>query len=489
MTTPPGAPTLAGPTLPMLLDAGLLPEGTADALVAELGALLRRADDATSLVAASIPIARVDPIAVYRVFAGTASPPSLWLQPSHGRAFVGAGETLRFELEGAGRFATAAASWAQVAASAVVGGSAFPVARGPVLLGGATFAPGTSTDSVWEGFERGRLVVPRVLVELSGDRAVLTATVAGHESPRIAVAEVRTLAERLERSGAGIASEGRPARLRALERIPDRRAWSSSVARSAGAVGRGRIDKVVLARRVDLVADVALDVPAILRRLEESAAGSTILAFERPGGRTFLAATPERLAETHGRTFHTVALAGTRGRGGDADEDDRLAAELLASEKDREEHHVVVAMLRETLRPLASEVRIAPRPHVVRLRTVQHLATEVSGTLRDDTNLLALVEALHPTPAVGGWPRDLALELLDEQEHLDRGWYAGPAGWLGLDGDGEFVVAIRSGVVAGTGASLFAGCGIVGDSEPDREWEESELKLRALGAALGRIEE
>ncbi|HET7727615.1 MAG TPA: isochorismate synthase [Candidatus Limnocylindrales bacterium] len=479
---------LSLPTGRTLLDAGLLPEGTADALVVELGALLRRAGPAAALVAASIPIARVDPIAVYRAFAGTDSPPSLWLQPSRTRAFVGAGEALRLDLDGAGRFEAAAATWSALAAQAVVGGSAFPVAKGPVLLGGATFAPGPSSEAVWSGFELGRLVVPRLLVELAGDRAVLTGTVAHDEQHEAAVAEVRALARRLEQPILGITPEGPRARMRVVERIPDRRGWSSSVARSAGAVGRGRIDKVVLARRVDLVADVPLDVPTILRRLEESAAGSTILAFERPGGRTFIAATPERLAETHGRTFHTIALAGTRARGDDGGEDDRLATELLASEKDREEHQVVVAMLRETLRPLATEVRIALRPHVVRLRTVQHLATEVSGTLRDGTNLLALVEALHPTPAVGGWPRELALDLLGEQEHLDRGWYAGPAGWLGLDGDGEFVVAIRSGVVAGTSASLFAGCGIVGDSEPDREWEESELKLRALGAALGRIE-
>lgn len=471
------------------LDAGLLPEGTADALVAELRALLGRSGGSAPLVAASIPITRPDPIAVYRAFAGTHSPPSLWLQPSRERAFVGAGEALRFELEGARRFETPSASWAAIAARAVAGGSALPVARGPVLLGGATFAPDPSSDPVWDGFERGRLAVPRLLVELTGDRAVLTATVAGGDEEEAAVAEAQALVGRLERSSVGITHSGPLARLQTVQRIPDRRGWSSSVARSAGAVGRGRIDKVVLARRVDLEADVPLDVPGILRRLEESAAGSTILAFERPGGRTFVAATPERLAEAHGRTFHTIALAGTRGRGLDDAEDDRLAAELLASEKDREEHQVVVAMLRETLRPLATEVRFAARPHVVRLRTVQHLATEVSGTLREDSNLLALVEALHPTPAVGGWPRDLALELLAEQEQLDRGWYAGPAGWLGLDGDGEFVVAIRSGILAGTRASLFAGCGIVADSEPDAEWDEGELKLTALASAIGRMDQ
>ena len=145
----------------------------------------------------------------------------------------------------------------------------------------------------------------------------------------------------------------------------------------------------------------------------------------------------------------------------------------------------MVDMLRETLVPVAATLEIERMPHIVRLPTVQHLATDVSGVLRDDRSVLDLVERLHPTPAVGGWPRAAALELLDEQEHLDRGWYAGPVGWLDAHGDGEFVVAIRSGVVEGARASLFVGCGIVGDSEPDREWAESDMKLQSLASVLG----
>jgi isochorismate synthase EntC len=123
----------------------------------------------------------------------------------------------------------------------------------------------------------------------------------------------------------------------------------------------------------------------------------------------------------------------------------------------------------------------------VRLPTVQHLATEVTGRLPAGGGLLGLVGRLHPTPAVGGWPREAALAYIEAEEDLDRGWYAGPVGWVDLRGDGEFVVGIRSGVVSGSRASLFAGCGIVADSEPDREWEESEWKLRALATGLGRI--
>jgi len=463
---------------------GLLPEGTAAALEATLRDALERSDArAPRLVTASIPIARVDPIAVYRAFSGSSTPPTLWLQPSAGRAFVGVDEAIAFEVHGAAGLAQAGARWSELLARAALSRA------GPVLLGGATFAPRPSADPVWRGFETGRLAVPRLLLGLHGDRTVLTGTVVADAlASGDPVAGVRPLVEHLERTGAELARIASPQPLRVLRRVPDRAAWSISVARSAGAVGRGRIDKVVLARRVDLAGEEPLDVPFILRRLEETAPASTIFAIERPGGRTFLGATPERLVETQGRHFRTIALAGTRGRGRDADEDDRLGTDLLASEKDREEHQVVVTMLRETLRPLVDDLQIAARPHLVRHRTVQHLATEVAGTLRPGSNLLALAGALHPTPAVGGWPTDLALELLAEQEQLDRGWYAGPVGWLAADGDGEFAVAIRSGVVAGREASLFAGCGIVADSEPDREWEESELKLRALGAALGWIE-
>ena len=206
----------------------------------------------------------------------------------------------------------------------------------------------------------------------------------------------------------------------------------------------------------------------------------------RRGNRTFLGATPERLIRTDGRAFRTVAIAGTIARGADAAEDAELASALLASEKDREEQAVVVAAIRERLTPLSDDLRIEPEPRVLPLRTVQHLCTEIEGTVREQAGLLALAERLHPTPAVGGEPRDIALGLIDEHEGFDRGWYAGPIGWLGPDGDGELMVALRSGIVDRTRATLFAGCGIVADSDPEREWEESRMKLRALASALGR---
>lgn len=133
-------------------------------------------------------------------------------------------------------------------------------------------------------------------------------------------------------------------------------------------------------------------------------------------------------------------------------------------------------------------MRVAGEPEVMVLRHVQHLATPIEGTVRGDEGLLALAGCLHPTPAVGGEPREPALKMIDEYEGFDRGWYAGPIGWLSLNGDGELMVALRCGLIRGNKASLFAGCGIVADSDPAREWEESRIKMRAVAAALGRLE-
>jgi isochorismate synthase len=274
---------------------------------------------------------------------------------------------------------------------------------------------------------------------------------------------------------------------------PDRSAWSSSVARITGAVGRGRLDKVVLARRVDLYAERALDMGDVLRRLAASDRGdpspgarlaSTVFAVAR-AGRTFLGSSPERLASVRGSSLRTMALAGTSPRGLDASQDAAIGAALLASEKDREEHAVVAAMLRETLGPLVAELTLPRVPRIVRSARLQHLLSDVSGTLRPDVGLLDVVQRLHPTPAMAGWPTQAALELLDEEGDLDRGWYAGPVGWIDRSGDGDIAVAIRCGLIEGREASLFAGCGVVADSEPDREWDESSLKLRVMGDVLG----
>jgi isochorismate synthase len=221
----------------------------------------------------------------------------------------------------------------------------------------------------------------------------------------------------------------------------------------------------------------------VLARLEAAYPACHVFAISR-GRRTFLGATPERLVRLERGVVCATALAGSVRRGATPAEDAALVATLQASAKNRHEHEVVVRGLTHDLAELCDDVRAAAEPVPMTMRNVHHLYTPVTARLRAGHDLLDLVARLHPTPAVGGLPRDAALEWLREHEGLDRGWYAAPVGWMGADGDGEFAVALRSALLDGESATLFAGCGVMSDSDPDDELAESELKLRPMLQAL-----
>ena len=450
---------------------------------------------------ATLAIDPLDPIDLFAAARALDLEAALWLQPSADRSIVGVGRAWAVEPAGPGRFVEAADAWREVLAEADTTGAPDDgkADGGPVLLGGLGFS-GLQPEAgdPWAPFGASSLVLPTFGVTRHGSSATLTVALAADRSDDPDPDEVQAAWTELARAAEGEANGssassdardgagGTAGALRPIEERPDRPDWERTVGLFAGAVGRGRIDKVVLARRLVLRATADLDVVTALRHLARTAPESTTFAFAR-NGTTFLGATPERLVRTHGRSFETVAIAGSAPRGDDPAEDERLAASLLASEKDREEHAVVVDMLRASLGPIVETLHVADVPVVLPLRHLQHLETPITGTTRDEAGLLALAGRLHPTPAVGGTPRDVALGLIAEHEAFDRGWYAGPVGWLGADGDGEMMVALRCGLVAGSQATLFAGCGIVADSDPAREWEESRLKLRTMLLALGGV--
>jgi isochorismate synthase len=254
------------------------------------------------------------------------------------------------------------------------------------------------------------------------------------------------------------------------------------VAAGAREVREGLLKKVVLARGVKVRA-TGFDAADTLRRLRADYPTCTLFAIVR-GDRCFLGATPERLVRVRGGEVNAMALAGSAPRGETEEEDRRFGAMLLAGPKDRLEHAVVVEVLREALTTVCTSVSVAEAPTLLRFRNVQHLHTPIVARLRGRSTVLDLVRLLHPTPAVGGVPREKALQWIGRHEGLDRGWYAGPVGWIDRAGEGEFAVAIRSALVRRDEATLFAGCGIVGDSDPDQEYAESGLKLRPMLSAL-----
>ena len=262
--------------------------------------------------------------------------------------------------------------------------------------------------------------------------------------------------------------------------------WCELVARATKAIRSAPADglsKVVLAREVLVEADVPFDRAVVLQRLRRAYPGCYL--FQVDG---FLGASPELLVGRTGDVVRAQPMAGTAPRGGDPATDARLAAGLLASPTYRREHQITIDMVFDTLLPWCSYLDYEPEPSVVGVANVQHLATMVEGRLSQPApSILELVRALHPTPAVNGWPRDEARTWIEANEGFDRGRYAGTVGWVDARGNGTFAVSIRCADIEGSTARLVAGNGIVEDSDPDTELAETQNKLQALLGALTRV--
>jgi menaquinone-specific isochorismate synthase len=338
---------------------------------------------------------------------------------------------------------------------------------GPVALGALPFDPAAA----------GTLVVPRLLVGRDGDRGWVTTVRAegGETGPRLPGGAPR----------ASAANEGPPDEFR-LTSSMSHRDWKDTVAEAVSVLRRGDLDKVVLARRIDITANRDFVVSDVLERL--AALYPSCMVFSMGG---FLGASPELLISRVGDRVESHPLAGTVARSGDLHGDEALIARLMASPKARHEHQVVVDVLRRALEPLCRDLDVPEQPTVLGLRNVSHLGTHITARLAPQgqgplPSALELVSRLHPTPAVGGTPTAAAIEYLQKAEGFDRGFYAGPVGWVDARGDGAWAVGIRCAEVEGPTARLYAGNGIVAGSDPSEELAETQLKLQALLAALVR---
>jgi salicylate biosynthesis isochorismate synthase/menaquinone-specific isochorismate synthase len=254
--------------------------------------------------------------------------------------------------------------------------------------------------------------------------------------------------------------------------------YVSAVARAVERIRAGGLDKVVLAREVAVHAGAGHDPAAILGVLREAFPGCYVLGVGR-GDAAFVAASPELLVRREGQRASTVALAGSTRRSADPAVDDHLGEQLLRSAKDREEQAIVARRIERTLRDRSVWVTAPEEPVLVRMANIQHLATPIRAQLAEPIGALDLAGLLHPTPAVGAEPRE-ALRMIPELEGMDRGWYAGAIGWTDAADDGEFCVGLRCALLRGPVARLYAGVGVVRDSDPAAELAETELKLDAL---------
>lgn len=373
-----------------------------------------------------------------------------------GEGLVGWGEAVRLESKlPSGRLNDLAEQWRQLVAEASVDNSLNLPGTGLIAFGSFAFDDSSAAAST--------LIVPAVVLGVRDGRIWLT-TVEGVETPDFWSKKTEY-------------GHNAPVSFAPGSVSPEK--FKKLVAEAVKKISLGELEKVVLARDVVSKLDINFDIRDVLKKLAETYPTCWVYSVDGMFG-----ASPELLVRVSHSQVSARVLAGTAGRGTDPGVDQAIAVALAASSKNTTEHTFAVNSLVKSLTPFCIQVDADPTPFSLALPNLWHLASDVHGVLRKDASVLDLAAALHPTAAVAGTPTETAQKLIAELEQTDRGRYAGPVGWIGADGDGEWAIALRGAQINGTDIRAFAGCGIVAESEPDAELAETELKFRPITEAL-----
>lgn len=442
----------------------------------------------------SVPVAAVDGVAALRL--ANVAPAFYWRPSRPAPTVVGWDAAAVLHARGSDRFTVSrdrAQALLQSLSSASLDSETGQIDDVPAelveprLFGGFAFQPGATQHPIWEGFDDATLLLPRWrYVVAEGATAWLSLTVTSDElrSDRVCEQWLQRL-QYLHAAFGDLASSpqldqsGTPAAPLAIADPGAPAAWNRQIQSILAAIQQGQCSKVVLARRSQQAFVKPLSLAATLAALQtRNGEDVTCFAFDLGQG-AFVGATPETLISKVGTQLTSEALAGSV-----TSTDPNGAHSLLDSSKDREEHRVVVQAIVDALKPLCSRVSFDAEPRIRRLRHLLHLWTPIVAELTAPQHVLDLVSLLHPTPAVGGTPTDWATRWITENETVPRGWYASPVGWFNAAGDGAFHVALRSGVLRGKDAFLYAGSGVVAKSDATAELAETELKLASLLDAL-----
>lgn len=404
-----------------------------------------------------------------------------WEQPDRGFSLAAIGVAHEAASRGENRFADVARECLALNEGAVLDEpSGLPSGAGSVWTGGFAFDPEGAGSSAWSSFSPASLILPELSICRVGDECFLTVNLVVSPGDDAVV-----VAERVGARLAGLRADPLPMLDPHLTDRPEIRSvrppgdFEAAVEAATARIAEGEMSKVVLAREVTVEAASAHDPAAVFGALREQFPSCFCFCCGTPEA-AFLGATPELLIRRSGAGASTVALAGSTRRSSDPAVDDHLGEQLLRSDKNRREQRIVAERIVRKLRPHAVWVETAPEPEVVKIANIQHLATPVIAQLAEPRSAVELAGMLHPTPAVGGEPWPGAADTIADLEHMDRGWYAAPVGWMDATEDGEFCVALRSALLRDREARLFAGVGVVAGSDPAAELEETEVKLQAL---------
>jgi menaquinone-specific isochorismate synthase len=393
--------------------------------------------------------------------------PLLWRRRNDGMVGLGLIEKLSFS--GKTRIADAGEAWHQVAQESQVIDHVGIAGTGLIAFGTFAFRSTSSVNSV--------LIIPRLIVGQRAGTQWLTRIRFADEDAAVLTSEgaAALLTEHMALS-ASLPAEP------AVHLTPGAQSESGFTAAVNKAITRirsGELEKVVLARELEGTLAGLQDLRGPIRRLAESYPDCWTFSVDGLFG-----SSPETLVSVHDRRVTARVLAGTARRGSDTATDVSNAAELASSHKDLDEHGFATRSVVNALTPYAEQLTVSDAPFTLKLPNLWHLATDIAGTLSPGSTSLDLVAALHPTAAVAGTPTVTAVEVIDALEPFDRGRYAGPVGWIGADGDGEWAIALRCAQLSGATVTAYAGCGIVSDSIPETELVETEMKFRPIIDAL-----
>jgi isochorismate synthase len=445
------------------------------------GAELASGRSRRTLVSATAPVEGVDPCAA--VFGSRLASDHwfCWELPDREFALAALGVAHEASSRGEARFVDVARDCLRLNEGAVLEEPVgLPAGVGPVWTGGFAFDANGASSGPWSSFEPASMTLPELSICRQGDEVFLTVNLV--VSPGDDAAQ---LADRVTARIASLRSDPLPMLDPHLADRPEIRSvrppgdFEETIDAATTRIADGGMSKVVLAREVTVEAAAAHDPAAIFGALREQFPSCFCFCRGTPEA-AFLGASPELLIRRSGAGASTVALAGSIRRSSDPAVDDHLGEQLLHSDKNRREQRIVVERIVRKLRPHAVWVQTAPEPEVVKVANIQHLATPILAQLAEPRSAVELAGLLHPTPAVGGEPWPEAARTIDDLEQMDRGWYAGPVGWMDATEDGEFCVALRSALLRDREARLFAGVGVVAGSDPAAELEETEVKLQAL---------
>lgn len=407
-----------------------------------------------------------------------------WKDPTDTSMLIGLGISKQIQSDqAADRFFHVEEEWRKFLTDSLIFNPFNKDATGPLMFGGFSFDPLKPKTELWSKFSDSLFHIPKYMLSIMDGEAFLTTNIVctPHDDQTLFI---KVIEERrhLLLSMDGQTQTGHAGILETKEISPE--SWKIIVDNVVEDLKEGPLKKVVLARELRLMFDQPVEAEAILFNLYHQQHESFIFVFESNGD-TFLGASPERLVKKEGDNVFSTCLAGSISRGKTDEEDKRLGEQLLNDQKNLIEHGFVVEMIKEALEESCDEVILPDKPQLMKIRDIQHLYTPVIGRCQKDASILRLVDRLHPTPALGGLPKKEAVEKIRAVEELDRGFYAAPLGWVDYRGNGEFAVSIRSGLIQNQEASLFAGCGVVADSDSESEYLETGLKFRPMQRALG----